>query len=230
VALHGGRMIVAHYQLGIYDVQLEGESTCWWPCARRWTACWAPPATTSTPTWSAKRCGACAGDFTLHVLRLPDLFPLSETTIPNPDNWGGADWFRGITLEGERLYVAGMDGVTIFDTSTTAPTNWGSCQSGTWKRTCTSRRSRRSSRTGGGCCSPPTSSSGDSTALTAYDLTNPSSPAQIGRSLVLPGETVGRMLVEPGGERLYFSSTIGPDNYLSLVRFDGSALAPLPRG
>jgi hypothetical protein len=163
-----------------------------------------------------------AGDFTLTVLRLPDLFPLSESTITNPDAYSGADWFRGVTLEGERLYVAGIDGVTIYDTSTTAPTRLGFLPVGDLEAYLHLQAIAAVERDGRQLLFTAHTSSGDSTTLTAYDLTSPDSPAQVGRTLVLPGERVGRILVAPGGNRLYFSSTIGPDSYLSLARFDGS--------
>jgi hypothetical protein len=163
-------------------------------------------------------------DFTLHVLRLPDLFPLSQTTIPNPGAWGGVDWFRGITQEGERLYVAGIDGVTIFNTSTIAPTRLGFLPVGNLEAYLYLQAIAAVEQGGQRLLFTAHTSSGDSTALTVYDLTSPSTPAQIGQPLLLSNETVGRMLVEPGGGRLYFSSTIGPDSYLSLARLDGSAI------
>jgi hypothetical protein len=223
VALYGGRMVVAHYQLGIYDVQPGGESSLLVALRSPLDSILGAASDENQAYVIAEDMPGAVSDFTLHVLRLPDLFPLSQTTIPNPDRWGGADWFRGITLEGERLYVVGMDGVTIFDTITTAPTQLGFLPVGDMEAYLYLQAIAAVEQGGQRLLFTAHSSSGDSTTLTAYDLTNPDSPAQVGGPLVLPGELIGRMLAAPGGERLYYSSTIGYDSYFSLVRFDGSA-------
>jgi hypothetical protein len=229
VALHRGRLIVAQYQLGVFEAQPEGESTLLGTYRSPMDSLLGAVSDNEYAYLVAEEMLGTASDFTLHVRRLPDLFPLSQTTIPNPDRWGGADWFRGITLEGDRLYVAGMDGVTIFDTSTTAPARLGFLPVGNMEAYLYLQAIAAVDQDGRRLLFTAHISSGDSTALTAYDLTDPSSPAQIGQSLVLPNETVGRMLVALGGEHLSFSSTIGSDNYLSSVRFDGSVFIPESR-
>jgi hypothetical protein len=125
VALHRGRMIVSHYQLGVFDVQLGVESELVVALRSPVDSVLGAASDEEQVYVVSEEMWGVAGDFTLQVLRLPDLLPLSESTIPNPDRWGGADWFRGVTLEGGRLYVAGMDGVTIYDTSTSAPHSTG---------------------------------------------------------------------------------------------------------
>jgi hypothetical protein len=106
VALLRGRLIVAQYQLGVFEAQPEGESTLLGTYRSPMDSLLGAVSDNEYAYLVAEEMLGTASDFTLHVLRLPDLFPLSQTTIPNPDRWSGADWFRGITLEGDRLYVA----------------------------------------------------------------------------------------------------------------------------
>jgi hypothetical protein len=229
VALHRGRMIVSHYQLGVFDVQPGVESELVVALRSPVDSVLGAASDDEHAYVVSEEMWGVAGDFTLQVLRLPDLLPLSESTIPNPDRWGGADWFRGVTLEGGRLYVAGMDGVTIYDTSTSAPTRLSFLSIGDMDAYLHLQAIAAVELDGRRLLFTAHSSSGDSTTLTdattltAYDLTNPGSPAQVGRTLVLPGEMIRRLLVAPDGERLYYSSTIGYDSYFSLARFDGSA-------
>jgi hypothetical protein len=169
------------------------------------------------------------GDFKLSVLRLPDLFPISETSIRNKGNFGGVDWFRGMALEGDRLYVAGIDGVDIFDITTTAPSLLGYLAIGDAEAYELLQAIAPAHIDGSRLLFAARMGAGESSVITVYNMTNPGRPKQVGLAINLPGENVqpGLMLWMNG--RLHIATIDGILGYLRILSFSEGSLAAAGR-
>jgi len=165
---------------------------------------------------------------TLRVFSLPDLQPVGQVATDVPNSWG---WFSGLAVEGERAYLAAIDGLWAYDLSSPSPTllNKLDIIDGQLNAiTATKLGDRRM------LILSQDSSDLSALTLTAYDLTDIQKPIRMSSPLTLDRGTILQMAWN--GSTLYTVRTAiyeSDSDLLYLVNFDGDVLVlrgklPLP--
>ncbi len=122
---------------------------------------------------------------TLRLLSLPDLEPLGQVQTEIESS---CCWFSGIAVEGERAYLAGVDGLWVYDTSSYTPTLTAKpdfVEGQLVSIAATQLNGRRLLFTA--------EDNNGVSALTTYDMTDPQTPAMIGSTLKLERGMIHQM-------------------------------------
>jgi hypothetical protein len=156
----------------------------------------------------------------LRILSLPDLKPLGQVTSEISNK---AIWYRApyISLEGDRLYLASLDRVWVYDISHLQPMLVGKAGiAGGYMDAITALQ------LGGKRLLVVSQEASDHTnVLKAYDLTDLQKPADLGSPLTLDQGIVLRMIWnEPALAVLLDTSYHAHQDRLYVVNFDGNAL------
>ena len=218
VALHDGDFLVANFALEIYDT---GD-----PQDLRLAGAYRPPVVSVLGAAIANRAvyvvdnGVPDGrnPAVLRAFRLPSLEPLGQVTTEYSGSWG---WFRSFAVESNRAYLATIDGLWIYDLNRMAQTQWeepapahGQLEAITAAQV-GNRRMLFASR-----------QVGDSSVLSAYDLTDLQRPTTTGAPLTLDSGTIIQMAWN--GAYLYAISTAireGERDLLYIIDFHEDTLA-----
>jgi hypothetical protein len=155
---------------------------------------------------------------TLQVFSLPNLQPVGQVATDVPNSWG---WFSGLAVEGERAYLAAIDGLWVYDLSSPSPTllNKLDIIDGQLNAITAIKLGDRRILI---LSQEPS----DLSVLTAYDLTDVQRPVRMGSLLTVDQGPIYQMTWN--GSSLYAVRTAiyeSDSDLLYLIGFDGEDLA-----
>ena len=165
---------------------------------------------------------------TLRVFSLPNLQPVGQVATDVPNNWG---WFSGLAVEGERAYLAAIDGLWVYDLSNPSPTLLNKLDIIDGQLNAITAIKLGDRRI---LILSQDSSDISALTLTAYDLTDIQKPIRMSNPLTLDRGTILQMAWNGSTLNAVRTAIYESDSdLLYLVNFDGDALVlrgklPLP--